>query len=864
MYKLITIFIMIFLLSSLAFTQSDSLFFSEYIEGTSNNKALEIYNATDAAVDLSNYRLMRANNGATTYGDSLEFPAGKTLAAGDVYVIANPSAADEIQDVSDTTHTITFYNGNDHLALQKNVESTWTVIDVMGVLGEDPGSAWDVAGVTEAMKEYTLLRKSNVDTGITDWASSAGTGKANSQWIVKPQNTFSYLGSHGEYMIKVSFTANTSRIEGLVDTTGGVDIRGQVQEQEWTPFADPMTGIGGDYWTIDLEFPDSKVGQMLLYKYGGLIVDPVSGDTIFGPPPATNQGWEGDLPGAGSDYAGGNNRENFYVPSSDSVMGLDYVGWKDGPFVDDPDTIQVHFRVNMSTYPGFNSNTDKVFLAGSMPDASWGDSHTEMVREGPNSDYFKFTSKVDSVGSTFNANWKFTRGSWDGNEEKFPDNEQYPGGNRSAPGITQDTTIQFKYYNDAIPSGPAGEDTVMVKWTVDLTAARDAKGFNIGDTLIVEWGFLGTAIQEEDTMTNVFLTNLYTATDTAKNVALGENLLYQYYHIARGSRDRELFFDFNDDSGDNLSREKRKLLLTAPAPEVYEIEDTEESESSMRRQPTFRNSEPIENDVTVYWEVDLRPAYYQVLSGDTLIDIQGNDDVINADSIFTWGVWMNGPAVGDWTNPQPGASDWGSGLRGNPLKKMYDDGTNGGDTAADDSVYTLEWFYTSDSTLVKGQVYKFGIYGGDNEAGNDKSFGNNHVANIDDSQSPTTIHTQFGSINPLFYTMWDFDNQTPTAIEEATGIIIRDPNLHANYPNPFNPTTTLTFELPKQMEVELVVFDVLGRKVIELINGVQRQGVHQVIWNGADSRGRPVSSGVYFYRMVTENYERTMKMVLMR
>ena len=103
----------------------------------------------------------------------------------------------------------------------------------------------------------------------------------------------------------------------------------------------------------------------------------------------------------------------------------------------------------------------------------------------------------------------------------------------------------------------------------------------------------------------------------------------------------------------------------------------------------------------------------------------------------------------------------------------------------------------------------------------------------------------------------------PTALEDlGEAIVIRDPNLRENYPNPFNPTTTLTFELPKQMKVQLVVYDVLGRKVNELLNGVQRQGVHKVVWNGADSRGRPVSSGVYFYRLETSQKSITRSMLL--
>ena len=182
-------------------------------------------------------------------------------------------------------------------------------------------------------------------------------------------------------------------------------------------------------------------------------------------------------------------------------------------------------------------------------------------------------------------------------------------------------------------------------------------------------------------------------------------------------------------------------------------------------------------------------------------------------------------------------------------------------------MYTDSTFsrFSPDSGDVVGQIYKFGLYGGDNEPGKG-GFGLNHKANIDDAVSEYTIHTQFGSINPLFYTAWDFDAEEPvTSIDNAgDGIVVRTTSLHENYPNPFNPSTTLTFELPKQLEVELVIFDVLGRKVNTLVKGVQRPGVHQVIWNGADERGVPVSSGVYFYRLTTENYAKTLKMVLMR
>jgi hypothetical protein len=360
---------------------------------------------------------------------------------------------------------------------------------------------------------------------------------------------------------------------------------------------------------------------------------------------------------------------------------------------------------------------------------------------------------------------------------------------------------------------------------------------------------------------NEFGTNFYSITVKINDISTEVPLIYQYYSTLNGSDEREIYFDFDDPGG--RAAERRKVNLTAVWPTVVEVQDIVDSKDDARRMPLFRNTAPLENPVTVTWECDLRPAYYQVkLKGSTLMDIQGETHIgpEQLDSIFVWGVWMNGPAVGDWSNPS--GSEWGSGLRANPDKMMWDDGTNG-DMVAGDSIYSRTTFYSPDSQDVIGQIYKFGINGGDNEAGG-AGFGNNHVANIDDESSTFTIHTQFGSINPPFYTAWDFEEGTVSDIEDVTGIVIRRPNLRRNYPNPFNPSTTLTFELPKQMKIKLVIYDVLGRVVNTLVDGPQKPGVHSVIWSGKDNHGSPVSSGVYFYSLTTDNYNRTLKMVLLR
>lgn len=184
------------------------LFISEYLEGSSNNKAIELFNPTGSDIDLSKYRLVRANNGSPTI-QYTQLLAG-TLLSGDVYVLANPSAVTEILSVADVdTGEITFFNGDDYIGLEKDIAGNWTVIDVIGILGNDPGTNWPVAGGLGATSEFTLVRKNTVFYGNTDWNSSAGTDASNSEWIVYPQNTFTYLGAHSVIPVELtSFVAS--------------------------------------------------------------------------------------------------------------------------------------------------------------------------------------------------------------------------------------------------------------------------------------------------------------------------------------------------------------------------------------------------------------------------------------------------------------------------------------------------------------------------------------------------------------------------------------------------------------------------------------------------------------------------------
>lgn len=89
-------------------------------------------------------------------------------------------------------------------------------------------------------------------------------------------------------------------------------------------------------------------------------------------------------------------------------------------------------------------------------------------------------------------------------------------------------------------------------------------------------------------------------------------------------------------------------------------------------------------------------------------------------------------------------------------------------------------------------------------------------------------------------------------------------SLHQNHPNPFNPTTTLRYDLPEQSEVVLTIYDVLGREVKTLVRGVEQMGFKSVQWDGADGSGKPVSAGVYLYQIKAGDFSQTRKMLLLR
>jgi hypothetical protein len=434
----------------------------------------------------------------------------------------------------------------------------------------------------------------------------------------------------------------------------------------------------------------------------------------------------------------------------------------------------------------------------------------------------------------------------------------YGGTNRhfTMPVGLKDTTLQWVYFSNTSPIARANPDTCIITWNVNLSSAISKGGYTQGDTVEVQSGFFNTAVvNPRTTFLHQVIGFSYRGVDTVIT-KVGALLDYQFYTHKFGQDNRENYYNFTFAGAQASEAERRQFTVPSKAFTIY---DTSNSVVSARRQPVFPNTRVLARKVHVLYTVDMRSAYYTLKGGDTLFAIQGNTTVYPAqkDSIFKWGVWINGPAVDNWDT-------WGLPLVQDVPHEMWDDGTHG-DKTAHDSIFSVIVNYSPDSVGtgskgIVGQVFKFGIYGSDNEGGVG-GYGNNHAENIVDTDTTYTIASDYGSINPAYYKFWDFDlhrPKTPTGISQLPGVA-KAFKLEQNYPNPFNPSTQIEFSIPVASQVELKVYNILGQEVATLVNESLKAGNHAVKFDASH-----IATGVYLYRITAGTFVSTKKMLLLK
>ena len=216
----------------------NELFFSEYIEGSSNNKALEIYNGTGAAINLATnaYNVQMYFNGSSTAGLTINLTG--TVADGDVYVLGQSSANATILAQADQTNSSGWFNGNDAVVLRKGS----TVIDVIGQIGFNPGTEWGSGLLSTA--DNTLRRKASVSAGDTNGSDAFDPTE---EWEGYATDIFDGLGAHvfGE-QAPIVFSTSPANNASNVAVNSDLTIT----------FSEPVN-VTGDWFTLNCNITGS-------------------------------------------------------------------------------------------------------------------------------------------------------------------------------------------------------------------------------------------------------------------------------------------------------------------------------------------------------------------------------------------------------------------------------------------------------------------------------------------------------------------------------------------------------------------------------------------------------------------------------
>ncbi|MEO1021694.1 MAG: choice-of-anchor I family protein [Bacteroidota bacterium] len=273
-------------------SEAAPLFISEYAEGSSNNKYLEIYNPTDEAVNLSDYGFASVANEPEIPGQAdffNPFLEGQVIQPGDVFIWADRNADDAtiLAEEDSMPSAFSLFNGDDSWALVFGTADSYEILDLIGNFNER--GPWDVAGIADATQNRTLVRKSAITHGNPAPLGSFGTNATDSEWIVRDQNDFTGLGSHMiDNSIRLTILHNNdgeSQLVSLGDDTlsnfGGVarfkTLVDQLRDEATFPGSGALLLSSGDNF---LAGPEFNAGQSDGIFYDAVALNELDYDAI--------------------------------------------------------------------------------------------------------------------------------------------------------------------------------------------------------------------------------------------------------------------------------------------------------------------------------------------------------------------------------------------------------------------------------------------------------------------------------------------------------------------------------------------------------------------------------------------------------
>lgn len=887
--------------------EAANIFFSEYIEGSSNNKALEIYNASDAEVSLGSYQIAQSSNGdGWEYFDG--FADGAALASGEVYVLLNSDADENLFDPANADEVLSWpsplgFNGNDARALI-HIDPAYgdtTIIDVFGDPNSD--SDWDVAGVAGATGEHTLLRKSSVTSGNTTPLGSFGTDEESSEWIVNEQDDFSNLGEPtpepqeqgplaGDYYIPQG--SNGQGFATLAEAFAAVNEHG-------------LSGSATLYIAEDLDASGDSliINRTDLSETASLTIKPDMGVsptiTVTGGP-----GGDGIWINAanwvtidGSNEPGGNTRDmtitsadsNFsamiYNESGDNVtvknLNLTYTGdvrSGSGIVADVSGSAVENFVVDNNAIGTENGE----FTNGI---ASWGSGTYQSHTIATNNDIYSSRRGITTFYSLDNT--------FSGNTIRIvnprEDQSWYAGIYLAVDlGVTTVSNNEFlELHVNRTESGTYAAGIV-------LNAAIEAVNIHNNTFAFSNFSNLGAA--EGNSVYGIALNNA--AGNSINNIyhntfrigSSDESGIHSVFgiegvtgtgqtwnftnNIFTVEQDAANAYAFNWPIGDgaNLNSDYNNLYVSGSSASIGYFNDAASATLADWQSASGNDLNSSSVEVEFVSETDLRLTGSSIGDNDlagipltsVTTDIDGNERSTTAPykGAFEGDVALSvdqGIEIGSFTLNAP-ADDFDLNLTGDASTEVV---ISWGTATAPDTV-TYTWHADSvggdfSDPLVSIPADSDGL---DTTLTLTYQAIDDVVADLGVAEGESidliwTVTAQVGDSVQFAEASFDLNIARNLSVSNEVDDQPKEFSLSQNYPNPFNPTSNIQFTVPRATDVKLEVYNINGQLVRTLVNSRMSAGEHTVQFNASD-----LASGIYIYRIIAGNFVQTKKMTLIK